>query len=326
MFQLFASGWISHLVVALLETGVIDEMSRGTRDAAELAAETGCDLDALTRFLRAGSAVDVFAEPEPGQFILTDMGDLLRSDVPGSLRAAAQLGGVEEFARTLTHADRTLRTGRPAFEEVYGQSLYDYLVHHPEMADRFHRAMNAGAATKTLLAAYDFGAVDRVVDIGAGEGALVASILAVYPHLTGTVFDRPEVVAGAKDRVLGPAGLAQRCRVVGGDFFESVPGDGDVYVLSRVLHNWDDAAAARILGVLRVAMKPEAHLLIVGYVPHPDDRTPLIPAYDTWMLIQQGGRQRTLEQYEALFEKTDLRLNAFVHHPDAMSVIDVMAR
>jgi SAM-dependent methyltransferase len=324
--RFFAAAWIGQGLAALVNVGAIDELGRGPRTAGELAEGTGCDAEMLARFLRAGCAARVFAEPEPGRFALTDTGHFLRSDVPGSVYDLVRLSSVEEFQRTWAHAAHTLRTGKPAFDAVHGRSLSEYLAANAELAALFHRAMNSSAAAQTVLAGYDFAAARHVVDVGGGEGGLLAAVLAAHPHLTGTVFDLLEVVGGAADRVFAPVGMAECDRVRGGSFVDEVPSGGDVYLLSRVLHNWDDDAARRILRTVRAVMKPDAHLLIVGCVPSPEDRTPFIPALDLVASTLLGGRQRTIEQYQRLIEEADLRLYRFVHHPDAESVLDLVVR
>lgn len=326
LFRFVAASWIGHALTALVEVGVIDELGRGSTTITKLATRTGCDLDALTMFLRAGSAARVLTEPEPGRFELTDTGELLRADAPESLQAIFQLSSVREFTQAMTHATQTLRTGKPVFASLFGLPMYDYLAEHAELADRFHRAMNSTPAVGNLMSDSDLRAARHVVDVGAGEGKLLATVLTTHSHLRGTLFDRPEIVANAEEQILGPAGVAERCDVIGGDFFASIPAGGDIYLLSRILHNWDDASAVRILSNLRAAMKPQSHALIIEMVPHPDDRSPVIAAISVWMLIQLGGRERSLNQYERLFEKADLRLNTFSHHPDAPSVLEVVIR
>jgi O-methyltransferase domain len=323
--RFLAAAWIGHGLAALVEVGAIEELGKGPCTVVELAERTGCDAEMMARFLHAGCVGRVFTETESGRFALTDSGYLLRSDVPGSVHGLVWLASVEEFQRTWAHAAHTLRTGKPAFDAVYGLPLYDYLAANEERAACFHRAMSSSAASPTVLASYDFAVSHHVVDVGAGEGGLLAAVLTAHPHLTGTLFDLPEVVEHATDRVLAPAGIADRCRVHGGSFFDEVPSGGDVYLLSRVLHNWDDDIVRRILRTVRAAMKPDAHLLIVGAVLSPQDRTPFIAAFDLFLSTVIGGRQRTLEQYQRLAEEAGLRLHRFVHNPDLESVLDLVA-
>jgi hypothetical protein len=322
--RFFAAAWIGHGLAALAEVGAVEELGRGPRTAGELANRTGCDSAMLIRFLRAGCAGQVFTEIEPGRFSLTDTGQLLRSNVPASMHGLVRLASIEELQQTWAHAAHTLRTGEPAFDAVHGLPLYEYLLAHEELAACFHRAMNSSAATHTVLASYDFGHSRHVVDVGGGEGGLLAGVLVAHPHLTGTLFDLPEVIENAADRVLAPAGIADRCRVRGGSFFTEVPSGGDVYLLTRVLHNWDDDAVRRILRTVRASMKPDAHLLIVETVLSPEDRTPFIAALDLFLSTVIGGQQRNLEHYQRLLDEVGLRLHRFVHHPDVESVLDLV--
>ncbi|MGW6460379.1 methyltransferase [Streptomyces sp. NPDC055078] len=322
--RVFSTPWVALGLSALVEVGAVEALADGPLEAGRIAERTACDPGALTRFLRAGCASGVFSQPAPGTFALTEMGRVLLPDAPGSLHGLLRLLTTEEFLRPWTAAAHTLRTGRPAFDSVYGMPMYDYVAGRPALAELFQRAMNTSTATDVLLAAHDFSGDRHIVDVGGGHGALLAAVLAEHRQLTGTLFDLPHVV-GSAGEVLERAGVAGRCALSPGSFFEQVPGGGDVYLLSRVLHNWDDDDTVRILRSVREAMPGGAHALIVGLVPDPGDRTAIIPAVDLMVLTMFGGHNRGRADFAPLLARAGLREHRFIHHPDTESVLDVVA-
>jgi len=272
-------------------------MAAGPRTAADLATATATDQDALGRLLRALGSLGIVRREPGGAFALTDVGGLLRSDAPGSLRAAAELTGAAWRAAALD-LESCVRDGGSAFARRFGQPLYPYLAAHPDEARAFHAVQQGHAAALDLLPAVDASAAGVVVDVGGGTGAVLARILSARPGLRGVLFDRPEVVAQAGP-VLAAASVDERCGCHGGDFLEAVPAGGDLYLLCFVLHNWDDAGAARILGACAAAMAPGARLLVVEGLL--GDDTAQLHLLDLEMLVfTEGGRERTEAEYRAL--------------------------
>ena len=247
------------------------------------------------RVLRLLASADVFAEEKDGKFALTPVGACLRSGVPGSMCAAALLfGGITQQAwGDLLHS---VETGEPAFRRVFGMDPFDYMAEHPDEAANFDAAM--ADFTKhiaiAVAAAYDFSPFRRVVDVGGGNGALLAGILAANPTLTGVVFDLPNVAIRATEQIR-ELGLADRCDIVGGDFFKEVPSGGDAYLLKHVIHDWNDDRATKEFWTCRRAMGAEARLLLVEgvYPPRIDqsDESRGAAANDVNMLVCTGGRQ-----------------------------------
>ena len=195
------------------------------RSTDELAETTGAHASALYRILRALASVGVFAEQSDGHFGLTPLAEHLRPDAPGSVRAWAMLIGRPYYFATWGHLLHSVRTGEPAFPEVYGTTPWEYRAADPQESAIFDAAMTglSLAEAEAVVQSYDFSGISVLVDVGGGEGALLAAILAGNPALRGILFDQPHVVAGAKD-LLERAGVADRCEVVGGDFFKAVPG------------------------------------------------------------------------------------------------------
>ncbi|MFE9248845.1 methyltransferase [Streptomyces sp. NPDC007088] len=276
-------------------------------------AEDGAHPLSVLRFLRALASLGLLTEDAPGHFLLTTAGDRLRPGAPDSLYAFARQGtGV--FRQAWSRLEHSVRTGAPAFDEVFGTGFFPYLRERPELSATFAASMRE--ATRTLSAAlageYAFPATGTVVDVGGADGTLLAAVLGARPgadRLTGVVFDSAQ---GARDATatLRAAGLADRARVETGDFFTAVPAGGDLYVLKSVLHDWDDDKCGLILRSCREVVPAGGRLLIVevllpGRVTPGTD--PLAYLSDLYMLVNMGGRERTEEDFRALLAATGFR-------------------
>jgi hypothetical protein len=296
LLGILAGTWLAQAVYAVVKLGVPDLLAAGPRDAADLAAQTGADPLALYRLLRALSLSGLLDQPVPGTFALNASSELLRADVPGSVRQNALMQGEEVFA-SFAEILYSVRTGRPAFEKVHGRGFYEYLDANPEAARIFNESMGDQPVPDGVTAR-DWSGVSTVVDVGGGNGGLLAAVLADRPHLRGVLLERPEALEHARERLAG-AGVAERVELVGGDFFSGVPAGGDVYVLARVLHNWDDDGAARILRRVRDAVPDGGRLLVV------EELMPLAGGpgagargmVDLLMLVTQEGHDRTAAEY-----------------------------
>ncbi|MBV1796546.1 methyltransferase [Siccirubricoccus sp. G192] len=302
--------WAARAVQVAARFGLADGLRDGPRTPAELAAATGAHPDALRRLLRALAGLGVLASDAVGRYRLTPMGELLRGDVPGSLRDFVARLGEPEYWRAWGALDHSIATGRSAFEAVFGARLFDHLARYPEAAARFHAGMGGGSAraAATVVAALgDLGGVGMVVDIGGGHGALLAAVLRANPGAQGVLFELPQV-AEAGCAALAAAGLAERSRVEAGDFFETVPAGGDLYLMQRIVHDWDDSEAARLLGNVRAAMPAHARLLLVEAVVPPGDAPSRAKMLDLNMLVLVSGRERTEEEYRVLLAAAGLAL------------------
>jgi SAM-dependent methyltransferase len=299
-----------------------DRLAAGPRSPADLAGAVGAEPHALRRLLRALASLGIFAEDADGDFALTPQAELLRSDVQGSLRDIALLYGEDWLWQTYGTMLHSVRTGAPAFVKTHGQPLYGYLHEHPRAAAQFNAAMSSFSnhETAAILEAYDFAGARSVVDIGGGHGAMLAALLRAHPHLTGTLFDLPSVVAGA-DQLLADAGIAERARCLSGDFFDEAPGGGDLYVMKSVLHNWDDVDARRILATCRAAMQPDARLLAIERVVPEGNEPAEAKLFDINMLVVAGGYERTEREYRALLEESGLVLERVAATRSPLSVI-----
>jgi hypothetical protein len=265
----------------------------------------------------------VFAETVDGAYELTPLAECLRTDVPGSLHAVALIYGEPWLWQAYGHTLDSVRSGAPAFDGVHGESFYDYLEHHPDAGASFNDAMSGYSAEEAgaILAAYDFSDVALVVDVGGGHGALVAALLRAHPELSGIVFDRPDVIAGAR-RLLAEEGVAARSTCVAGDFRAAVPGGGDVYVLKSVLHNWDDATAVQILQTCRRAMPGHARVLVAERVIPAGNAPAEAKLFDINMLVVAGGQERTEAEYGALLRAAGFQLATAIPTGSALSLIE----
>ena len=217
----------------------------------------------------------------------------------------------------------SVRTGESAFRHLHGADLWEWRERRPEEGAGFDRAMTALSrrVAQATVAAYDFSRFRRTVDVGGGHGAMLAAVLAAHPAARGVLFDQPGVVAGAAE-VLRGAGVAERCEVVGGSFFEAVPSGGDAYLLKAILHDWDDAEAGAILRNCRRAIGLGGALLVVERVVAPPNEDPVTKFSDLNMMVMTGGRERTEEEFAALLADAGFRLTAVVRTGTPFSIIE----
>lgn len=313
VLQLATASWMSAAVSAAAALGVADELGSGPLPVEEIAEAVGAHAPTLYRLLRACADAGLFEEHDGRVFELTAAGQALRSDVPGSMRNFALWVGLPTDRLTWSGLVTAVRTGRPAFPSVHGRPIWEYVREDPEVSRVFNKAMTevSSQMVRPVADMYGFGAFRRVVDVGGGHGALLAAVLRNAPEAHGVLFDQPEVIAGA-GRELKEAGVDQRCELEGGDFMVSVPAGGDAYLLSNVLHNWDDERAARILENCRSAMAPDGRVLVVEAVMPEGGAPSPVKLMDLNMLMLCGGHQRTEKEFAQLFQRAGLRFSRVV--------------
>ncbi|QBI54552.1 methyltransferase [Streptomonospora litoralis] len=307
LLRLMVGPWLAEAVAAAVRLGVVDRLGAGPAGAGELAGALDLDPESLGRLLRLLTALGLLEEERPDRFRLAPTGELLHSDHPSSMRDLALLYRSDFFISAWRGLSEAVRTGEQAFAAVHGRDVYTYLDEHPGDAGLFDAGMAVGGSfAEGLPDAYDFAAESRVADIGGGDGSLLAELLRRHPRMHGLLQERPQVLAGARER-LAPYVDEGRCTLLDGDFRDSVPAEADVYLLCRVLHNWDDDSCARILANCAAAMSPRSRLLIVERII-PDGRHPwLSRAFDVHMMVMTSGRERTAGEYEALLRPVGLR-------------------
>jgi hypothetical protein len=315
------------LVVAACRLGLPDLVAANPADSAELAARTRTDADAMRRFLRGLAAWGFFAEDGDGRYSATDVSEAFRSDRPGLRNMTLMLS--EEAYPIWGDLLYSLRTGKPAFDHVYGKSRWEKLAEDAEDAAQFNAAMVevSRRVARELVAAYDFSSARTVVDVGGGNGALLAGVLSGNPHLHGILFDLPAGLAGAPV-AMEAEGLSDRVEIVEGSFFETVPGGADVYLLKSIVHDWDHEHAVQILSTCRVAMTPASRLLLVerlvpDRVTDGDVELSTVMS-DLHMMVLLGGRERTTSEYAFLLESAGLRLSRTVAMPSEFYIVEAL--
>ena len=303
------------------ELGVPDLLRDGPQPVAELAQATRTHEPTLYRLLRALASIGVFHEDRERRFSLTSMGQLLRSDVAASAGAIARFLGRDYQWTAWGYLLHSVRTGENASRAALGTDVWTYRERNPEENEIFNAAMAAlsrvGAAQE--MAAYDFGRHRIIADIAGGTGALLAAILLKQPDSRGILFDQPHVVAAAR-AILDRAGVADRVHIESGSIFERVPSGADAYVMRRILHDWPDAEAVAILRCCRLAMQPDARLLLIESVVGPPNEDPQSKFLDLLMLVSAGGRERTESEWRALLAEGEFDLRQ-VHPAGPMSAV-----
>ena len=289
--------------------GVPDLLAEGAMSAPALATATDTHAPSLFRVLRALAAIGVLAEGPSGIFALTPLGQPLRAKAPGSIRAAVLMLLDEWNWAPWGHLLHAVRTGQTAFRHLHGVPVFEYLSSRPDAAASFDAAMGTLSALQApqVAAACDLGGARTILDVGGGRGTLLAALLRGNPHLRGILFDVPHVVREAQG-ILEKEGVAARCQLTGGNFFEGLPAGADTCVLRDILHDWDDEQAQRILRRCRDALPGHGRLILVERIVARDarDALPVLLA-DLEMLVNIGGRERSETELRALVESNGFR-------------------
>lgn len=312
LYRMIAGYQATQLIYVAAKLGIADLLADGPKTAEELAARAGANPDRLYRVLRALASMDAFEERDGRSFALTPMSETLRTDHPGSLRPMAIFLGGTSY-RSWSELLYGVTTGETPAEKVFGMSTFEYLQKDLEAGAAFDATMSAVSwrDVAAVVDAYDFSSARTVVDVGGGHGTLIAGILGANPQLRGILFDQPNVVAGAQ-ATLEEAGVADRCERVGGDFFREVPAGGDIYIMRSIIHDWDDAPAIVILGNCVRAMGENGKVLLVESVIEGGDVPAGPKMLDVQMLVMTGGRERTAEEFRALYSAAGLELTRII--------------
>lgn len=323
MLQMISGFWISRAIYIVAKLGLADHLRDGHKTTDELAAATGTHAPSLYRVLRALASVGVFVEDEKRGFTLTPLSETLRTDAPGSLRAFATVELGEEHYPAWGELLHSVKTGEIAFDRAFGMPVWKFFEQNPDNAKTFNDAMTGMtlAVNDAVLSSYDFSSISKIVDVGGGHGSLIASILRANPQMKGVLFDAPSVAEGAQSR-LEVEGVADRCEVVAGDFFQSVPNDGDAYILKWIIHDWDDERSITILRNCHRAMTENGKLLLVEAVVPRGSEPHFSKFIDLNMLVMTGGRERTENEYRMLLEASGFKLTRIIPTESPMSVLE----
>jgi hypothetical protein len=322
LFRMATGYWISQAVYVAAELGIADVLKQGPKSCREIATATGADERSLYRLLRALCTIGLIHTAGPDQFRLAARGRPLVSGVPGSLRAMVLTLGDMHYA-AWGHLLESVRTGTSAFQAAFGAPLFDYLGRDLEAGRTFNAAMTDFSAlvAHAVLLAYDFSDTGSLVDVGGGCGGLLTSIMRMYPEMQGILFDTPAVIAAAETH-LEPAPGAERRALVPGNFLEAVPPGADVYLVSGVVHDWDDERAARILANCRASMARTGRVLVVECVVPEGDESSFSKLLDLNMLVMNGGRERTTSEFQQLFDAAGLRMTRVIPTVSPLSVVE----
>jgi ubiquinone/menaquinone biosynthesis C-methylase UbiE len=328
------NGWIASAIQVAAYYGIADLLQDGPKSIAELAAATQTHPDSLYRLLRALASVGFFEESNSNaaiqerRFAQTPFSLYLCQDVASSMYAMVRQFWSEWEHRSWGELAYSIRTGQPAFEHVFGKSCWQYLAEdRPDEGAIFHQSMSAFSQTinEALVHAYDFSGISTLMDVGGGQGTLLLATLQAHPSMQGILFDHPQTVEGARE-LIAQAGLQERCRVMAGDFFVSLPSVGvDACILKQVLHDWNDQHCLTILSNCRRVLVPGKQLLIAELVL-PDSHSPTLGAFlDLEMLLNTYGRERTERQYRTLLEQSGFMLRRIVPTACSHSIIEGVA-
>jgi SAM-dependent methyltransferase len=327
--QLLFGHRVTRIITVAAQLQLADAMDETPRSVATLAAAVGTDAAALRRLLYALASIGLVTTSAAEQFALTPVGACLRSDAPHGLRSWALMESAEYYQTAWDHLLTSVRSGAPAFERAVGQPFYDYLDRHPADGSNFSQTMGEVTAVivDAVLAAYDFTSVERVVDVGGGYGKLLTSLLQRYPAMRGVLLDTPAVIERAKPQIQA-TGVADRCELVGGDFFAELPAGGDLYLLSRVLMDHDDDASVRLLSNCRRAMTGRSRVHIIQIVlpsSEVDAARHLLfdgAMSDLNMFVLGLGAERTEAQYRAVLARAGFTVTQIIPTRALMSIIE----
>jgi hypothetical protein len=323
LIQMATAHWVSRLLYVAAQMKLADRLAEGPRNADELALSTATDAPSLYRMMRTLASLGLFTEDAKHRFSLTPLGEALKTGTPGSVRASVLTLAGDLFTKSLEQLHYSVQTGKTGFEKAFGVPLFEWLANHPAEASMFSETMVGlhGAEPVAVASAYDFSEFETIIDVGGATGNLLAAILARHPEPHGILFDQPHVV-GEAPALIQARGLADRIRIEAGNFFENVPAGGDAYLLSHIIHDWNEAQCLTILGNCRRTMKSNSRLLIIemvlatGDTPHPGKM------FDIIMLTIPGGRERTEPEYRALLDKAGFRLTRIIPTESAVSIVE----
>lgn len=325
VIQMATGHWLSKIIYTAVKLDIADRLADAPKSAEELAGTMHLHEPSLHRFMRTLAGFGILTEKENKKFGLTPMGETLRAGAPGSARSSILTFCGPTFVKGFDEIEHSLRTGQTGFEKAFGKPIFDYLAGHPDEASMFSESMVGfhGGETPAVAAAYDFSQFETIVDVGGATGNMLAAILSRHSGPHGILYDMAHVVADAPAH-LENTGVADRISIESGSFFESVPANGDAYILSHIIHDWNEEQCLTILGNVRRAMKPDGKLLIVEFVLPEDDTPHLGKLADMIMLVIPGGQERTPAQYDDLLTKAGFRITRVVPTESPVSIVEAV--
>jgi O-methyltransferase domain/Dimerisation domain len=297
---------------------IADHLKDGAKNADELAALTETHPASLYRLMRALASVGVFGRTEEEKFSNTPLGELLRSDHPESLRGILHMMCDREHWQAHGNMMQSVKTGENGFEYTFGMPFFPYAIQNPHVAQIFDDAMTSftSSIARAVAAAYDFSAAKTIADIGGGHGTLLSTVLEANEHAEGILFDQPQVATGAK--------VPASAKVTGGDFFEEIPVEADIYLMKHIIHDWNDEQSVTILNNLAKSAKTGAKVLLIESVIEEGDAPSMSKVMDLNMLVCTGGKERTAAEYAALFERTGFKLTNIYPTASPVQIVEAV--
>jgi hypothetical protein len=323
LIQMGTAQWVSRILYVAAQLGLADRLAQGAKSAEELAGPTGTHAPSLHRLMRALANLGLLTADSAGRFSLTPLGAALKTGAPGAARASILTLASPWISQGFDHLLYSVQTGKSGLEKALGMPIFDWLAGNPEAASLFSETMVGfhGEEPAAVASAYDFSGLSTIVDVGGATGNLLTAVLGRNPAARGILFDLPHVVRDAP-ALIQSRGLTGRVTIESGSFFERAPAGGDAYLLSHVIHDWNEEQCLTILANCRKAMKPGGRLLIVEMVLPPGNEPHPGKMLDIMMLVGPGGQERTATEYEALLRKAGFRLTRVVPTPSAVSVVE----
>ena len=312
----------SSTVAALARLGIPDQLESGPKTVDELAQAVNAQPDLLFRLMRATASIGFLAQTPEGKWAQTPKSDVLRTNASRTLRHWAVMSADEWCTRNYGSLDETVRTGQPAFDRIYGMSGFEFFDRNPAAGENFNRTMTAFSAAEApaVADAYDFSGIGSLTDVGGGHGLLLTTILERNPGMTGTLYELPQVIRGVAEGQIER--VKDRIRLSEGNMFESIPPGSDAYIMKRVIHDWPDELCKKILSGCRAGIQDGGRLLVVDSVVPTDRRFSPAKFMDLTLMLFSGGKERTEDEFRALFAASGWKLNRIVPTAEQLSIVE----
>ena len=325
MMQMITGYWVTQVVHAAATFSFADHLAKGSATAEDIARAEGTDPSATFRLLRTCASLGMVTYDGKSRFGVTSLLDTLRQDNPKNLRGMALSWPAPGHWLPWGRFTEAVKTGQSQTVRALGADLFEYLALNPAESAAFADGMSSLTSTvaEETARVIDTNAVSIVADIGGARGAMLHALLRVHPHLQGIVFDRPNVIASAR-AAAGEFGLQERVTTVGGNFFQCVP-EADLYLLKHILHDWDDAACICILRNCRRALRPGGRVAVIELLLGEIGEPSLVPLFDVTMMVMCSGRERSLVEYQQLFEAAGLRATSVIPTKTPMTILEAVA-
>jgi hypothetical protein len=322
LMQMLFGAQMQRSICVAAKLGIADLLTE-PKTATELAAETNTHAPSVYRLLRTLASMGIFTENAAGKFELTPLAALLREDAPNSMRDFTIMMGEDWIWRAWGELMYSVKTGGVAHDKIQGMNSFEFFAQNEEAGRVFNRAMTnlSLSVIPAVVEAYDFSGIGKLVDIAGGHGLLLTGILKANPQVQGILFDLLFVIEGAGEW-LEKEGIRHRVELAAGDFFQTVPAGADAYMMKHIIHDWDDEHSINILRSIHSAMNINGKVLIIEMViPEGNEPSPS-KALDILMLVMEGGKERTKDEYRGLLEASGFRLTRIIPTKSPYSVIE----